>query len=332
MAFGRDRGIAQDAMLVGTGLRWVDLTDPDTEIRTHQELRLIENLARALPADPSPGLASGARYTIGVYGMLGFALMSSRTLSEALQVGLRFQDQALSLANVSVHENDSSVCIEIDATHLPTEIQRFVTDHEIGVLWNMFSALGGRAPHVLDAGLAYPVADTSPYAALLGAAPRLSMSRTWLRVPALDMNRPLPQADEGAARMCEKHCLTIQQRRRELAGMTGLVYERLARSAASTPPLPIVARDLNTTPRSLRRHLALEGTSYRDISERIRRQRVERLLVDEKLSIAAIAHRTGFATASALTHAFKRWHGMTPSTYRMQGGSPPGSCTDLNTC
>lgn len=330
MAFGAARGIGQDVMLAGTGLGRGDLTDPDAEIRTHQELRLIENLAGVLPADPSPGLTAGGRYTIGAFGMLGFALMSSRTLTEALQVGLRFQDQALSFAKVSVHGDGASVCIEVDATHLPTAVRRFVTDHEIGILWNIFSVLGGTAPRVMDAGLAYAVEDASPYRALLGVGPRPSMSRTWLRVPAFDMNRELPQADERAARMCQKHCLTIQQRRHEMIGMTGLVYERLGRSPAATPSLPIVARDLHTTPRSLRRHLAAEGTSYRDINELVRRQRVEQLLVDEKLSIAAIAERTGFATASALTHAFKRWHGMTPSTYRMRCGSATRTSTDSN--
>lgn len=330
MSFGVTNGVAEDVMVAGTGLRPSDFADPEAEIRTHQELLLIENLVRALPLEPPPGLAAGRLYTIGVFGMLGFALMSNRTMMDALRFGLRFQDQALSLVRVSLDSDGASVCIRLDATHLPATVRRFVTDHEIGILWNIFSVLGGRAPRVLEAGLAYAVEDVGPYAALLGVTPRSSTSRTWIRVSAADMNRALPQAHEGAARMCEKHCLTIQQRRRNLGGMRGLVYERLTRSSAATPPLPIVARDLNTTPRSLRRHLALEGTSYRDINEQVRRQRVERLLMDERLTIATIAQRTGFATASALTHAFKRWHGKTPSAYRMRHGSQSRVPADLN--
>ena len=82
------------------------------------------------------------------------------------------------------------------------------------------------------------------------------------------------------------------------------------------PELPEIAQQLCIAPRTLRRHLAQEGTTVSNIKEQIRQEMAVRLLKDEHLSIADIAERLGFSEHAAFCRAFKRWTGVAPSRWR----------------
>ncbi|MFN8102402.1 MAG: helix-turn-helix transcriptional regulator [Mycobacterium sp.] len=76
-----------------------------------------------------------------------------------------------------------------------------------------------------------------------------------------------------------------------------------------------VADELNLDPRTLRRKLTGEGTSFRGVVADVRRARAEQLL-NGGLSIEAIAQQLGYAETASFTHAFTRWRGCSPSQFR----------------
>jgi AraC-like DNA-binding protein len=187
-------------------------------------------------------------------------------------------------------------------------------DHEIAVLWTVFATLAGHPPRVLECGLGFPIDDLRPYAELLGTLDLVPSDQTWIRIVTSDMDRPLPQSDPDAS-----------ERRRAVVGVSGLVFERLSRARGGPPPLATVARDLHTSARTLRRQLAIESTSFRGIREDVCRQRAEELLRGGTLTIEAIAIQIGYATASAFTHAFRRWFGVSPTAFRDRNRHHVGS-------
>ena len=67
---------------------------------------------------------------------------------------------------------------------------------------------------------------------------------------------------------------------------------------------------------TLRRRLAREGTSYRQIRESCRREVALDLLSRTVLSIEAIAVRLDYCDSDAFRQAFREWTGMSPSSYR----------------
>lgn len=67
---------------------------------------------------------------------------------------------------------------------------------------------------------------------------------------------------------------------------------------------------------TLRRRLAREGTSYRQIRESCRREVALDLLSRTVLSIEAIAVRLDYCDSDAFRQAFREWTGMSPSGYR----------------
>jgi AraC-like DNA-binding protein len=81
-----------------------------------------------------------------------------------------------------------------------------------------------------------------------------------------------------------------------------------------------IARRLAISPQTLRRKLAAEGTSLRDIRETVLRDAAVTALVDGGDSLADISQRLGFSEPSAFTRAFRRWTGSPPSAYRAGSG------------
>jgi AraC-like DNA-binding protein len=79
---------------------------------------------------------------------------------------------------------------------------------------------------------------------------------------------------------------------------------------------PEVARRLGMSSRTLSRKLADEGTSFAEILEQLRAALAKRYLEDETLPVSEIAWLLGYREVSSLTHAFKRWTGMTPRRFR----------------
>jgi len=75
-------------------------------------------------------------------------------------------------------------------------------------------------------------------------------------------------------------------------------------------------RRLGMSPRTLSRNLAEEGTSFAEILDELRTALAKRYLRDQTLPVTEIAWLLGYREVSSLTHAFKRWTGMTPRRYR----------------
>lgn len=77
-----------------------------------------------------------------------------------------------------------------------------------------------------------------------------------------------------------------------------------------------VASRLAISPQTLRRRLASQGTSLREVRDQVLRDAAITALVDGEESIADLATRLGFSEPSAFTRAFRRWTGNPPSAYR----------------
>lgn len=85
---------------------------------------------------------------------------------------------------------------------------------------------------------------------------------------------------------------------------------------AKLPSAARLAVLCNRSPATLRRHLARESTSVREIREECVRDRALQLLVDRKMTLGEIALRLGFSDAPCFRRAFRRWTGRSPAAYR----------------
>ena len=85
---------------------------------------------------------------------------------------------------------------------------------------------------------------------------------------------------------------------------------------AVRPTIETAAEIAEVSPRALRRHLAAEGTGWREIVEQTRREACLRLMQDPERPLLQIASDLGYSDAAHFTRAFRRWMGESPSAYR----------------
>jgi AraC-like DNA-binding protein len=77
-----------------------------------------------------------------------------------------------------------------------------------------------------------------------------------------------------------------------------------------------VAKAMGMSLRTLQRHVTKHGGALRDLMDEAREAQANRLLQDDRLSIAEVAFLVGYADDRAFRRAFKRWTGATPVAYR----------------
>jgi AraC-like DNA-binding protein len=82
------------------------------------------------------------------------------------------------------------------------------------------------------------------------------------------------------------------------------------------PSIELAAEIAGLSPRTLRRRLADEGTSWRRIVDDARLEACDRLLRDPGRSLGEIAAELGYSDQANMTRAFRRWTGECPSVYR----------------
>ena len=80
--------------------------------------------------------------------------------------------------------------------------------------------------------------------------------------------------------------------------------------------LPHAAKRASMSPRTLKRRLAEQGTTFTEIIDDARRQRALLLVLDRRLTLDAVASQLGYSDTANFTRAFKRWTGKTPGEAR----------------
>lgn len=93
---------------------------------------------------------------------------------------------------------------------------------------------------------------------------------------------------------------------------------RIERNLVSMPEFHEVARQLGFHPQTLRRRLALEGTTYKELKDEVRRSAALYYVQRPGMSLEDVAYRIGFSEASAFIRAFRRWTGTTPTEYKLK--------------
>ncbi len=325
VGYAREHGVSTAQMLRGTGLSEAVLADPDAQIDAHTELAVIRNLVRALGDDrPALGVEVGRRYRITTFGIFGFACVSSPTLGEAISFALRFLELSFTFCIPVIHWEPGEFVADIHDELVPADVRRFLVERDVLAMHQVMTDLMGRPMRLIRAEFDYPEPEYADQLAdIIGVRPRFGRTRNLFSLAPEMLEKPLPQANEHTWAMCLAQCRDLVHRRRARTGIAAEVRERLmphggADGFAAPPGIDAVARDLNMSTRTLRRHLDAAGTSYRALLDEVRRALAEEMLTATPLSVSDVAIRLGYAEASTFIYAFKRWTGTTPSAYRRE--------------
>lgn len=314
---GVDHGLTAGCCLAGTGLRASDLNDPAMLVSAKQELRLIRNLISHLAHVPGLGIEAGKRYHFTAFGALGFALASSPNALSALDLALRYFDLTFAFTRFHVSSVGEETHIAIDDTDLPEDVRAFVVERDTAALITVQRDLFSLRPGLQGVYFkrAAP-ADLHGYIAFYGVHPVFGAACNKAVMSTAELARALPQGNTFALMAAEEQCRSLLDRHRQRAGLSGKVRGMLAQNATRMPDMKAVSETLFLTPRTLRRRLMEEGTTFLKLRDEVRLALAEEFLGKFALSIEQIAERLSYAEPTCFINAFKRWKGSTPLAYR----------------
>jgi AraC-like DNA-binding protein len=313
--FGQTRGLSVPQILSDTGIREEQLHDPAAEITLAQELDLMRNIVSALDDEPGMGLMAGLLCHPPSVGVLGFAVMSCATLRQAAELGLRYADLSFTVAQHEMQDHGKEVWLIRHDRMVPPGVRRFALERDVAAIWTcQQDVLPMRLPivRVEVAGPPHPIYEM--FGALIGVEDvRFGSERSILVGQADIFKLPMPQANPSTTRSYEQQCADLLQRRRSRVGVSGRVRELLIRRGGVTDQGRIAA-DLDLSVRTLRRRLADEGTTFRELINETVGLLAEELLV-AGLTVENVADRLGYSSVSAFAAAFRAWKGQPPGHY-----------------
>ena len=320
-AFGRENGLTAAELLDGSGLSEPDLTDHDRTIVGRQELAIATNLVNRLGTPTGAadlGIRVGAGYHVGAFGIFGFACLTSSTLGDTVRFAARYYELSYGFCLPTVTVDGPVAALRLELPDLTGPVAEFLVRRDLSAIAQvMAESVGSPIPFTaIDFAGPMPASGDDAARAAFGVTPGHGAPVTVASWPAELLHHRLPQASDNSVAMCREQCHTLLERRRRRTGVALRVREQLASIDGAPNTIANVARRLAMSERTLRRRLAEESTTFRELADEVHRMLAEELLATGALSVEDIALRLGYAEATSFIAAFKRWTGTTPARHQ----------------
>jgi len=315
----RERGVDLTPTLAEAGIDAATLA-ADTMLPTRQVLQWIDDV---LARFPKPGLGLTAATSTGVheYGMLGYTVMSAASFGDVLGLWLRYGSALLARNHGGGFRRDGALgelyAIEPDARPYGERLRVFLHERSMGSWLAIVRTLLGPDLRFTDVRFVHPEPEWSArYRELFGCPVYFRQRETLVRFPLEWLERTTRFANGQVRALCQAQCDALLAQMRAAGGATDEVRRRLLERPAESSTLDGIAAVMHLSPRTLRRKLADEGTSFSAVQLELRMQLARDHLRNSLASVADIASLLGYADESAFGRAFKRAAGRSPLQFR----------------
>ena len=309
-------GVPRVELLEAAGLTEGQLQDPDGRI----PLSAIAKLWRATTSrvtDPVLGLRMGAGATARDLGLVGYTLLYSHTLGQALQRLVRYSRIISDALAVHVEAGEGGMWVRV---HVQPALHAFrpAADARLAALLSVCREITAASVVPLATQLPYrQPRDVREYEKFFGAPVEFGALGTAFLLADGDVTRPLVQADPGLTGYLERLAQQVLAALDADRTMRGRLRQALwSELSAGVPDLEQVARGLGMGPRTLQRRLAAEGTTFAGVLTELRRDMAQALLGEGRLAVSEVAFLLGYEDAGSFQRAFRRWSGLSPRAFR----------------
>jgi AraC-like DNA-binding protein len=305
-----------ERMLGRAGLSWQGILDR-TIPRIPQRLSVeMLDASIAMTGDHALGLHGAEASQPGDLETLEYLVRSSATVGESIEMWRRYTPLVLD-ADYEVTRVGKHLIGRLRfAPELAVNHALIDYSLALAVLLTIRNVPDAKPGHVqIQLNRARP-AYAAEYERILGHMPRFGQSYDGLIILREHEQRPMQSADPVLHSLMQRHAQTELESLRRHRSLTGRVREAVVQTLARGSPLTMVARELATSPATLRRMLTAQGTSYRVLVEQERRDFAMKQLELRGTSISEIAFGLGYNHSSAFDRAFRRWYGRSPSEHR----------------
>ncbi|MDE4146597.1 AraC family transcriptional regulator [Phaeobacter gallaeciensis] len=251
----------------------------------------------------------------GSFALLCHAVLHTKTLKQALHRALLFLSVVLDDPRGTLQINDGEARIEL-ASDTPRSAFAYRTYWLI--LMGVTCWLVGRRIPLRGLDFACPAPQhRSEYLHFFGAPVRFDAAATVMRFDAAHLSLPVIRNDQALRAFLREAPANILVRFRHDQGTAIRVRQHLSTlPPPDWPDFDSLARTLQMSPATLRRHLKSDGQSYLAIKDDLRLARAQKMLDQPGRSVADIAAELGYSEPSAFFRAYRKWTGRSPRDLR----------------
>lgn len=311
-------GVELGAVLAGTGVTPSHLR-PDGFIPYSAFLSILDKACRATGRDDI-GMLLGQRQTLAALGPLGVAMRHAATLGEAIAAFVAFQIGNSTGGAAYLIRAEQDVILGYGVYDRTVHASPQIYDMVLAVGCNLLAELTHGVVTPAEILLSRPApGDPGPYQRLGRCPVRFGQSQTGLLLTPASLAFRLPEANTDRHEQARAAIVSALEGSR-LDTSRHVRHLLRAQLLMGESGMEDVAGRLGLHPRTLRRRLRQEGTSFEAIKDEVRHAAAREMLMLGALGIADIAFTLDYASVSSFVHAFRRWSGMSPGRWRKERG------------
>jgi AraC-like DNA-binding protein len=312
-------GMDTKAIAANNGIDVSKLHDLKTLISAQQHKGLLLEARQCYPGSDL-GLALGLQRSIATHDQLAYLMISSATLREASNAGLKYQNYSGrfsgSLLVTSFSEIQTEGCYQIDAKAELGDLRLLAIEDILSNIITTARWVLGQPLPITKLRCNYPApAHVARYESIFQCPIEFNSPATQLFFNANILDQPLPQASPQSVtfykKLCEEKSITHNH-----GDIAWRLSQIIVEDPAAPPSLHNAATRLHCSARTLSRKLLAQGWRYQQLIDQVKEIHARRHLSDPTLSITRIAQQLGYSDSSGFHRAFKKWTGMSPRSFR----------------
>jgi AraC-like DNA-binding protein len=311
-AINKDFEIDANHLCAGLGFDVTDLSNPECRVSFRHATEMIRRAVKLVPRRDL-GLHIGAGSTITSLGLVGYAMLTSPTLGEAVAVGINMQNHAGSMLHFDLLQEQACISICATGRFYEPDIEMFLVEDAFGTFLRIAQALVGETFRPSTVALSYaPPSHSAKYDQTFRCPVLFGAKDNMFSCHAHWAEQPIATYDPLTHRQVLEFLQMKAMQEHPTLDLIESIERIIRRDFRHAPVLSSVAVQLSMSNRTLRRRLAESGLSYQDILDTARKRRALALLANASLSIDEIACEVGFSDARSFRRAFKRWTATAP--------------------
>jgi AraC-like DNA-binding protein len=294
------------------------LSDPDNRIPFSQFVAFYEHGAR-LTGDDAFGLHMGERVEPELFDVLGYVVIHSPTLGEAINRLIRYHSIWTDGAFYNLDVSGRQARLTYEYVDGLTNGRRHDCEMTLSILVS-FARRGTGVdwtPHEVSFQHSTPQSIIE-HQRIFRSQVHFDRPMNELIFDSSLLALPMMKADPGLFVILDRHAQELLSRRPRADGLINQVRQLLgeALNAGDDPGIETISQNLGISVRTLQRKLKEEGKSHQGLLDEMRCELSKRYLQEPKLAICEVAYLLGFSEPSAFHRAFRRWTGITPKEFR----------------
>jgi AraC-like DNA-binding protein len=315
-------GVDRATLLAHAGLAAQDKAPAHARWPMSAVIALFESAA-ALTGRQDLGLEFARHVRPGTFHVLGYALMTCRTLGDAIDLAPHYRRLVFDIGYSEMRfvQRGDQARLGWHVVSRRLLYCRSLAESLIASWYSFGRWIAGTDLPLQEVLFVHEAAgDPQAYATFFGCPVRFGAGENTLVFSRSLLQTPLVHADETL------HLAMRAQAQAELArSFSGSdLAQRLRQVLLTLMPkceatLACAAGALHMSKRSLQRRLGEAGCTFQEVLDDVRKDMAVIYLRDPNLSALDVALLLGYAEQSSFTRAFRTWFSCSPSTWRAPG-------------